>query len=260
MCPSFDAAAETYDREFEALPATARIRHIVHEVALRFFPAGGSILELNCGTGTDAIALAQHGFQILATDASPAMIRVARKKLSQLPTHQIVEFRVMPFDEVPRLGGMKFDGVFSNMGGLNCIPDLRPVAEALAGAVKPKGHVIATFLSDFCLWESIAFLLRLDVGRAFRRRLRRGNRVSLHGSSVEVYFHSPSSVKDAFSPYFNRSLLLGLNIFTPPPSSVRAYQRLSHATWPLESLDNVLSTIPPFNRVGDHFVIALQRL
>jgi len=258
--PSFDAAAETYDREFDDLPATARIRSIVYKVATQFFPSGGSILELNCGTGTDAIALSKHGFRVLATDASPSMIRIATAKLSGRPANETVEFRVMSFDQISALKGKVFDGVFSNMGGLNCLSDLRPLAVALAGTVKPGGYVISTFLSDFCLWETAAFLVRLDFRRAFRRWHKNGSEVTIHGNPIRVYFHSPSSIRDSFSPYFNGSMLLGLNIFTPPPSSTRAYQRLGDGAGPLESLDDAFSEVPPFNRMGDHFVIALKRL
>jgi len=258
MCPSFDAAAETYDYEFEHLPATARIRGIVRELAIRRFPPGGTILELNCGTGTDAIALSQSGFHVLATDASPSMISVARAKMEARSARQ-VEFRVIPFEQVSVLEGKMFDGVFSNMGGLNCLADLRPLARSLATILKPGGFFVATLLSDFCLWETAAFLLRLNFRGAFRRRRTNGSEVSISGDSVKVFFHSPSSVRDAFSPFFGRSSLLGLNILTPPPSSARAYQHLGHGRRVLESLDNAIAEVPPFNRLGDHFVIALQR-
>ena len=259
MSASFDAAAETYDHEFDLLPATARIRGIVRDLAVTKFPPGGSILELNCGTGTDAIALSRCGFHVLATDASPSMINAATAKM-EAGSGSRVEFRVIPFEEVSSLEGKMFDGIFSNMGGLNCLADLRPLAKSLAGILKPGGFFVATLLSDFCLWETAAYLLRFNFRGALRRQRTNGTGVSIHGNSVQVFFHSPSSVRAAFSPAFRRSALLGLNILTPPPSSARAYQRLGSGRRILESIDNGIAGIPPFNRLGDHFVIALQRL
>jgi SAM-dependent methyltransferase len=186
------------------------------------------------------------------------MISIARAK-KESRSARGVEFRVLPFDQVSTLEGKMFDGVFSNMGGLNCLADLRPLAESLAVILKPGALFIATLLSDFCLWETVAFLSRLNFREAFRRQRSNGSEVSIHGNSLEVFFHSPSSVRNAFSPFFRRSGLLGLNIFTPPPSSVRAYQWLRHRGGLLESLDNAIAEIPPFNRLGDHFVIALRR-
>jgi hypothetical protein len=187
------------------------------------------------------------------------MISVAKEKHETLTTHG-VEFRVMAFEEVGTLEGRMFDGIFSNMGGLNCVADLRPLAESLAVILKPGSCFIATLLSDFSLWETVAFMARLDFRGAFRRRRGTSNVVSIHGTAVEVFFHSPSSVLDAFSPAFRRSLLLGLNIFTPPPSSTGVYRRIGMGRRLLESLDDSVAEIPPFNRLGDHFVIVLQRL
>ncbi|MCP4745753.1 MAG: class I SAM-dependent methyltransferase [Desulfobacteraceae bacterium] len=43
--------------------------------------APGHALDLGCGTGTNAITLAQHGWQVTAIDFTPKAIRKARRKL-----------------------------------------------------------------------------------------------------------------------------------------------------------------------------------
>lgn len=43
----------------------------------------GRALDLGCGTGTNAITLAQHGWQVTAVDFSPQAIRMARKKAAE---------------------------------------------------------------------------------------------------------------------------------------------------------------------------------
>jgi methyl halide transferase len=40
----------------------------------------GNVLELGCGTGADAICLAQHGFDVTAVDMSPIAIERARRR------------------------------------------------------------------------------------------------------------------------------------------------------------------------------------
>jgi methyl halide transferase len=42
------------------------------------FPKGGSLLELGCGTGSDAIHLAQRRFEVTAIDCSPIALERAR--------------------------------------------------------------------------------------------------------------------------------------------------------------------------------------
>jgi SAM-dependent methyltransferase len=43
----------------------------------------GSALDLGCGTGTNAITLARHGWQAAGVDFSPKAIRAARRKAKQ---------------------------------------------------------------------------------------------------------------------------------------------------------------------------------
>ncbi len=52
----------------------------------------GSALELGCGTGTNSIFLAQHGWQVVGIDFSPKAIELARQKAqtAEVP----IEFRV----------------------------------------------------------------------------------------------------------------------------------------------------------------------
>ena len=75
----------------------------------------------------------------------------------------------LPSELVERYGEGVFDGVYSSMGPLNCIPDLQPVAGALALLVKPGGRVILGILNRYCLWETAWYLRARDTRRAFRR-------------------------------------------------------------------------------------------
>lgn len=59
----FDAYASSYDAHFDNNPIAQQLRSIVQQTMLRYFQKGNSILELNCGTGTDAIFLAHNGMQ-----------------------------------------------------------------------------------------------------------------------------------------------------------------------------------------------------
>lgn len=45
--------------------------------------AGGSVLDLGCGTGRVSIPLARAGFEVVGLDLSPFMLGIARKKLDE---------------------------------------------------------------------------------------------------------------------------------------------------------------------------------
>jgi SAM-dependent methyltransferase len=47
---------------------------------------GGSILDVGCGTGRKAAALAEDGFETVGVDLSAAMLRLAEERLAALPS------------------------------------------------------------------------------------------------------------------------------------------------------------------------------
>ncbi|MEV0378445.1 methyltransferase domain-containing protein [Nonomuraea sp. NPDC050643] len=51
------------------------------EATVRTLPRGATVLDCACGIGTDAMALNHAGFQVTATDGSPAMAAEARRRL-----------------------------------------------------------------------------------------------------------------------------------------------------------------------------------
>lgn len=53
-------------------------------------PAGRA-LDLGCGSGTNVIYLAQHGWEAVGVDFSPVVIQQARQKAKQLPRVTLVE-------------------------------------------------------------------------------------------------------------------------------------------------------------------------
>ena len=76
---SFDSIADIFDEEFEN-DITRRLRQHIYKTIDSLVPAGGGILDINCGTGIDAIALAQRGYRMCGIDLAPRMVGRARKK------------------------------------------------------------------------------------------------------------------------------------------------------------------------------------
>ena len=124
---AFSNTAEKYDAFAEDHPHLTRMRNKVYAHVERMLPAGSRILELNAGTGIDAVELAQRGYRIHATDIAPGMLeRLQEKALNHDLTTRLT-FQQCSFRELHKIQGQPFDAVFSNLGGLNCVPDLSPV-------------------------------------------------------------------------------------------------------------------------------------
>lgn len=255
---AFDNVAESYDG-FESLPAVPRLRRLTRGLFLEAFPPGASLLELNCGTGSDALAMAAAGRRVLATDASPAMVREAERKWKRAGRPAGVSFRELPFEHLSALGMTRFDGAYSNMGGLNCMADLRPLFSSLHALLNPGATAVVVVMPDLCLWESAGFLLRGQFGRAFRRRTPSGADARVGGTTVRTYYHSPTSLA-ASAPGFRLVRILGLNVFSPPPSSVRAAAALGPLRLLLERVDDLAGTLPAVARLGDHYAAVLRRI
>jgi ubiquinone/menaquinone biosynthesis C-methylase UbiE len=256
---AFDAAAPEYDIRYEELPGIRRMRALTSREYLRYFTPGNRLLELNCGTGNDAVFLALHGMRILATDVSGRMLDETKRKITREGVNRRVETKQLAFEELGELRGEIFDGAYSNLGGLNCSGDLDSVAADLGALVKPGGIFIAAVMPRFCLWETAAYLARLKWKEAFRRLAPGGSLADLHGGHVRTYYYSPAVFKNAFSAYFDQVKTFGMAIFTPPPNFERTYASLGRVLPALEKLDDLASALPPFSSLGDHYVIVLRR-
>jgi len=105
--------------------STDRARFLAH------LPRGGSILEGGCGSGRDALAFKNAGYDVVAIDGSAEMVRLARE-YSGLP----VQHR--RFDQIDWLD--QFDGIWTCASLLH-VPraDLPDAMSRLARALKPGG-------------------------------------------------------------------------------------------------------------------------
>ena len=256
---AFDLASRDYDDTFESLPGTSRLRKIFASLLFDTFADGSSLLELNCGTGTDAITLGRRGYRVLATDVSPAMVEVTRTKIHHEGLDERIKTMELSFLDLRGISGYQFDGAYSDMGGLNCTSDLSLVAEQLAFVIKPGGSFVASVMSDLCLWETTSFLLRGKFRSAFRRSQTSGTIANVSGHPIQVHYFSPVEVSNAFSRYFAVKGLIGLNIITPPLTSLKPYKSFPRTMRMLEAVDDKISKAPLLRRMGDHFCIMLQR-
>ena len=167
---AFDSIAEKYNELFTRSLIGRAQRNAVWEVLRRTFQPGERVLELNCGTGEDALFLARMGVSVLACDASQKMISVAAQRMAADASRALVELEARPTECVGELHEAgSFDGVFSNFSGLNCVADLRDIAQQLSRLVKPGGRLLLCLSTRFCLWETLWYMGRGEPKRAFRR-------------------------------------------------------------------------------------------
>jgi SAM-dependent methyltransferase len=251
----FDALAATYDEEFSRTDLGRRLRAAVWRHLDEAFAPGARVLELGCGTGEDALHLASRGVEVVATDASEAMVAETRRKAGAAGLDALVTARRASFEELPgaasELG--QFGGAFSDFGALNCAEDLPRLAEALAGLLPPAAPLLLVVMGRWVPWEWAWYLRRGDPSRAFRRLS--GGGVSWRGLTVR--YPSPGRLLSSFSPWFRRRKLSALGAFLPPTYAAPSVSPRTMAL--LDRWERRLEAVPPLARFSDHYLLALER-
>jgi ubiquinone/menaquinone biosynthesis C-methylase UbiE len=257
VAEAFSLTAEKYDRFAESHPNLTRMREQVYWHLNRFVPHGSRILELNAGTGTDAVHLAQNGYFVHATDIAPGMLQRLQDKVERLDLTGRVVVQNCSFTALEEVRDGPFDAVFSNLGGLNCIPDLRQVIEDLPVVLKPGGIVTWVLMPNVCLWE-LGLVFTGDIKVATRRLSRHGTLAHLEGKRFMIYYFTPRQVIAAFQPNFHLLGIEGLSVFAPPAESKNlALHRPTLYHW-LCWLDERLAKRAPFYGWGDFFIATFR--
>jgi ubiquinone/menaquinone biosynthesis C-methylase UbiE len=256
----FDTIASTYDHVFSESPIGLAQRNAVWKEMDRSFHTGDRILEINCGTGIDAIHMARRGVNVEACDSAPRMIALAqgRAGAEQLP----VRFRCLPIERIGELAPpASYDGVLSNFSGLNCVSDLHLVATSLARLVRPGGRVILCVFGTFCVWEILWYLSSRDFRKAFRRFRRHGMQAVLAPSAtVTVHYRTVGTLTKIFTPHFRLERRQGVGILVPPSYAASLVSSFPRLLCVAARIDPLIGRCPLVRSTGDHTVLTFRRV
>lgn len=257
---AFDAIADHYDSLFTGSLIGRAQRTAVWREALRVFRPGDRILELNCGTGEDALFLAARGIHVCACDASPRMIRQAQARRAAEAPSSPIDFRILRTEHIDSLPEQKqFDGVFSNFSGLNCVKDLARTARSLASLVRPRANLLLCVSTRYCLWEIAHYAMKGDFSRAFRRCTGFAE-VNLNGHPLSVHYPTLRLMRKWFGPFFRLRSVTGIGVVVPP-SYLEAWTQKHPGMLRIgEAADRMLSRCPGARVLGDHMLLHMERL
>jgi len=111
-------------------------------------------VHLQCHIGTDTMSLERLGARMTGLDFSGASLAQARRLAGQIGSD--VEFaQANVYDAVTALGGATFDFVFTGIGALCWLPDIRRWAQVVSQLLSPggwlfirEGHPVLWALDD----------------------------------------------------------------------------------------------------------------
>ena len=257
IAEAFSRTAEKYDSFAQDHPHLTRMRDKVHAHLGRFISPGARILELNSGTGTDAVRLAQRGYSVHATDIAPGMLQRLSDKVERLGLGKQITFQQCSFTDLDDVREGPYDAIFSDLGGLNCIPDLSVVTRDLPKVLRPGGLVTWVLMPRICLWE-LGMLATGQVRLALRRFSRYGTRAHLEGHYFNVYYFSPRQAIAWFGEDYQVLAVEGLSVITPTAESKNLAIQFPRLYRALSWLDDRLSPRSPWRGWGDFYILSLR--
>jgi SAM-dependent methyltransferase len=257
---AFDSVAADYDGSRGNNELIQDMRAEMWSWLDKTFAPNSRLIDLGCGTGLDAVRMARRGHYITATDWSPHMVARTAARARQESVADRVQALPVGAHELQRLDGEgTFDGAYSNLGPLNCVPDLAAVSSGCARLLKPGGALVFTVIGRVCPWEIAHYSWRRSWSRLMLRFARHVVPVGMNKHTIWTRYYTPREFHRAFERDFTLDHYRGLCVFAPPPylTSVRdKHPRLYQRLW---RIDRRTAHWPLLRSMGDHFLIVMTK-
>jgi ubiquinone/menaquinone biosynthesis C-methylase UbiE len=255
----FSAKALVYDNYGADHPVILWARAQVRGQLMTLVSPGANVLELAAGTGEDAAFLAERGYRVHATDLADGMVTEIRRKIAARGLADRLTAQQVSFTELECVGGGPYDLIFSNLGGLNCVPDLTVMTRGLRRLLKPAGFVTLVVMPPICPWE-LAQVFCGDFETALRRLHPGGVMARVAKAYFKTYYYRPRQLLRALGPGYRRVGLRGLSVMSPPSYLKDFSRRYPSLFRRLTRFDERFGGYPVLNAMGDFFMLTVQRV
>lgn len=257
MKSDFDHIAKDYDSDFTHSEIGKLQRKSVYSF-LKQQSSKLSILELNCGTGEDALWLSKRGNKVLATDISKEMIVVAKQKGMGIENLSFKQLNINRLDK--DIENNKFDLIFSNFGGLNCLnrKELDKFVVSAKKLLNKKGKIILVLMPKNTLWERFYFILKGQSSNAFRRNTNKSINVNVEGKNVKTWYYNPKDIKNLSNANYKILKTKPIGFFVPPSYLEPFFKKNKRFLAFLGVLEKGIGKFGFLSRFSDHYIIELQ--
>jgi cyclopropane fatty-acyl-phospholipid synthase-like methyltransferase len=258
MNTAFDIASLDYDKVFTfSTIGKAQRRRVFKYLSTNLFDRKTSILELNCGTGDDAIRLSKMGHQVFATDSSQGMIQIAKTKQFEPNCHfETLDITTLSEDVFET----DFDLIFSNFGGFNCLKqkDIQTFFETSSSILSENGRIVLVIMPKNTLWEQIYFSLKGQFKKAKRRNTTASLDVNVAGENVKTWYYNPNDIVSLASN-FKLEKIKPIGLWIPPSYLESSIFGKKISIRFLSFLEQCFS-FSFFSKYADHYYIEFKKV
>ncbi len=257
---NFNSIAASYDSDFSSSKIGIMQRNRVwHHLKSDLNQTQiQSVLEINCGTGVDAFLLAKQGYSVIATDISSEMIHYAKQKKDTSITNP--QFLTCGFNDLKNVfTEKKFDLIFSNFAGLNCIneEELKQLNHDFNRLLNPNALLIMVLLGKKSWMERLYFLLKGNSKKAFRRE--NPDLASLGDNSFQMtYCYSVDEVKDIFNDFICIKRK-PIGILIPPSYLEPLIKKLPFLKFVLQFAESLIGGFSFLSDYADHTYLVFRK-
>lgn len=253
---AFDTYASTYDAHFTHSPIGKMQRKRVHYFLKKHLSKRESILELNCGTGQDALFFLNNKHTYLGTDVSAGMIEVAKEKNKNFNQH-FIALNCLRVEEIEQ---SNFSLIFSNFGGLNCLnkSELSALSKSLKNKTSYKALLAFVIMGNNCIWENFYFK-KIKSKLYKRRQTKDGVLAKIDGQEFKTYYYSPREIKELFKDEFEFLDAKPIGLFIPPSYLNYFFKARLFLLSCLYFLEKLFANFSFQSNQADHYIIFLRK-
>ena len=257
---AFSLQSTYFDAQYESDAIIQYKRKRVRQHVLQYLQPGNTILELNAGTGNDAIFFAQQGYHVHATDISEGMQEQLAAKadlagLSAMISHELCSYTAL--EALKEKGPYNY--IFSNFAGLNCTGEVEKVLNSFDELLVPGGYVTLVMLPKFCLWETL-LIFKGKFKTATRRFFSsKGRKAKIDGMPFTCWYYSPHHLARLLKKEFDLIYLEGLCTIVPPSYIENFAEKHPKVFSFLRRKEDKLKAKWPWRLMGDYFILTLRK-
>lgn len=255
---AFDTYAKDYDAHFtHSFVGKAQRLQVYKQVKKHVSFNSKKVLEINCGTGEDAVWMAGQGARVLATDISEGMLRVTGQKKAGLN----IVTKQLSSQDIITLRPEKFDLIFSNFGGLNCLSEkeLTDFKNGCAQLQNRSGQLAFVIMGTKCWWERFYYYQKKDAVKTNRRLNKAGTETVMDGNHFKTWYYSPEEIKTLFNDHYKHISTKPIGLFVPP-SYLEHYVKKRTALFGfLKLMDALFGNFSFLANRADHYLIVFEK-